>query len=295
LSAVRRIRVSFEPWRAELAPHIGGSILTLTHGSRAVLRPTPDDAVAQLAVRRTACFPLVPYANRIAEGRFQWDGRDYRLAENFPDSRHPLHGVGWRRPWDVVSADESTCRLRLEHRPRAGDEEDWPFAFDAEQAIALSGTGLRVSLSVTNTHEAAAPLGLGFHPLFARRGGERLIFQASAAWRNGADMLPASRVSGDLWEHSRGQAVGAQNLDNDFVGWQGTARIESAHFPAIRISASPTLSCLRVFTPPDKDFFAVEPVSHSTDAINHGDAADVLRVLPGASVSGSMTLSVDPE
>jgi aldose 1-epimerase len=288
------LNLSFEDWRTEVAPHIGGSILSLTHASRTVLRPTPEEAVEAGAVRRTACFPLVPYANRIAEGRFLWDGRAHRLAENFPASPHPLHGVGWRRPWQVVSADERSCVLRLEHRPRGSEQQDWPFAFDAEQKMSLGIGGLRVELSVVNVDESAAPLGLGLHPLFPRRGSERLIFNAAGAWRNGSDMLPASPVSGGLWEHAAGQSLDAQDLDNDFFGWNGTARIEAECSDAIHISASSIFSALRVFTPADKDFFAVEPVSHSTDAINRGGAAELLRVQPGARLSGTMTIDVCP-
>jgi aldose 1-epimerase len=286
------LSLCFEDWRTEIAPHIGGSILSLTHARRTVLRPTPEEAVEAGTVRRTACFPLVPYANRIAEGRFLWDGRAHRLAENFPASPHPLHGVGWRRPWHIVAVDERSCVLRLEHRLRDCEHSDWPFAFDAEQKISLGIGGLSVELSVVNADESAAPLGLGLHPLFPRRGSERLIFFAAGAWRNGSDMLPASRVSGGLWEHAAGQSIDAQVLDNDFFGWNGTARIEADCSHAIRISASPIFSSLRVFTPAGKDFFAVEPVSHSTDAINRGGAAELLRVQPGARLSGTMTIDV---
>ena len=287
-----RLRLSFDEWRAEIAPHIGGSILSLTHAGRTVLRPTPEEAVETGAVRRTACFPLVPYANRIADGRFRWDGRAHRLVENFPASPHPLHGVGWRRAWHVVSADECSCVLRLEHRPQGDEQQDWPFAFDAEQKISLGSGGLSVKLSVINSDEFAAPLGLGLHPLFPRRGSERLTFNAAGAWRNGSDMLPSLRVSGGLWEHAAGQSIDAQVLDNDFFGWEGVARIEAEGADPIRISASAIFSLLRVFTPADKDFFAIEPVSHSTDAINRSGTAELLRMQPGAGLSGTMNIDV---
>jgi aldose 1-epimerase len=50
---------------------------------------------------------------------------------------------------------------------------------------------------------------------------------------------------------------------------------------------------LRVFTPPDKDFFAVEPVSHSTDAINRDEGAELLRVQPGERLFGTMTITME--
>ncbi|WP_083760950.1 hypothetical protein [Novosphingobium aromaticivorans] len=43
-----------------------------------------------------ACFHIVPFCNRISEGRFAMDGVDHCLPSNFPKAWHPhaLHGYG---------------------------------------------------------------------------------------------------------------------------------------------------------------------------------------------------------
>ena len=291
---MERHTLSFADWRAELAPHIGGSILSVTRRGICVLRPTTDAAFTHGWVRKTACYPLIPSANRISQGRFAWDGIQHRLAVNFPDSAHPLHGVGWQSPWIVVSASPRHCELRLVHRSTGRDDSGWPFAFEASQAISLGERGLTVDLLLANTGDSPAPFGLGLHPLFPRRHGERLKFVSAGAWCNGPDMLPSREVSGGLWDHSAGQLVGAERLDNDFVGWNGTAEIISDEAPPIRISASPTLPYLRVFTPADQDFFAVEPVSHLTDAINRtASGVGMTRVEPGGRLKGSVVIDTD--
>jgi aldose 1-epimerase len=295
LLTVTRLLLAFEDWRAEVAPHIGGSILSLSRGAQSILRPTSQDALTSGSVRRTACYPLVPYANRIARGRFCWAGVEYALPENFPGSAHPVHGVGWRRPWRVVSVDAHSCCLRLEHRPSSVAVQDWPFAFDVEQTISLRADGMMIDLSVVNAGEFPAPLGLGLHPLFVRRGSERIRFTAAGAWRNGPDMLRSAPISGGLWNHRAGQPVGAQALDNDFFGWDGAARIGSGQAPAIRITASRIFSVLRVFTPRQQDFFAIEPVSHLTDAINgtSGSGASMFIAEPGAQLAGTVWIGAD--
>lgn len=285
----------FEDWRAEVAPHIGGSILSLKRAAQPILRPTSREALASGSVRRTACYPLVPYANRIAQGRFRWQGVEYELPENFPGSAHPLHGVGWHRVWQVVRADAHSCRLKLEYRPSRDVASDWPFAFDMEQEISLRASGLTISLSVVNASDTSAPLGLGLHPWFVRRGAERIQFTAAGAWRNGADMLRSTPISLDAWNHGEGQPVGAHELDNDFFGWNGTARIESGDAPPIRITASGIFSVLRVFTPPGQDSFALEPVSHLSNAINSPSEAggDMFNAAAGARLEGSVRIGAD--
>jgi aldose 1-epimerase len=283
------LSIAWNDWRADLAPQIGGSVVSLRLGDEAVLRSMPDDALAAGDVRRTACYPLVPYANRIAQGRFRFAGKVHCLRENFPDSVHSLHGVGWRRPWHVLRADARSCDLVVQHRPDGENVLDWPFEFDAHQRYVLRPEGLVVSLSVTNTSSADAPVGLGLHPLFPRRPRATLAFKAYGAWRNGADMLPAERVSGGEWDHGGGRAIGAADLDNDFFGWDGRAAMAA---PGLRVllAASSVFSALRVFTPAGRDFFAVEPVSHCADAINRGGLA---ILAPGATLAGTMTLGAE--
>jgi aldose 1-epimerase len=292
---VTRLLLAFEDWRAEVAPHIGGSILSLRRAAQPILRPTSSEDLASGSVRRTACYPLVPYANRIAQGRFRWQGVEYALPQNFPGSVHPLHGVGWRRAWQVVCVDAHSCRLRLEYRPSRDVASDWPFAFDMEQEISLRTGGLAISLSVVNASDSSAPLGLGLHPWFVRRGSERIQFTAAGAWRNGADMLRSTPISLDVWNHSEGQPVGAHALDNDFFGWDGTARIESGDAPPLRITASGIFSVLRAFTPPGQESFALEPVSHLSNAINcPSDAgAGMFNAASGARLAGTVRIGAD--
>lgn len=154
---------------------------------------------------------------------------------------------------------------------------------------------MMVDLCVVNAGESPAPLGLGLHPLFVRRGAERIRFTAAGAWRNGLDMLRSAPIDGGLWNHSEGQPVGAQELDNDFFGWEGAACIESGQALPIRITASAIFSILRVFTPPGQDFFAIEPVSHLTDAINGACApgAGMFIAEPGAQLAGSVWIGAD--
>ena len=53
-----------------------------------------------------ASFPLVPYVNRIRDGRFTFRGREVRLAPNMAGDPSPLHGQGWLSPWTVEEPDE---------------------------------------------------------------------------------------------------------------------------------------------------------------------------------------------
>ena len=88
--------------RLVLRPDLGGSIAGLWHRHLPVMRST--EAADLAGARQSASFPLVPYSNRLGYRRFRWKGHDYTTLPNFDDSPHSLHGVGWRRPWEVLSS-----------------------------------------------------------------------------------------------------------------------------------------------------------------------------------------------
>ena len=274
-----------------LAPETGGALLGWTVGRLQVLRRALPDAIVSGQVRGLAGFPLVPFANRIADGRFRWDGRDHQLDRNFGDHPHTIHGVGWQSAWTVRDASAAAAVLTLVHDARGQQARRWPFAFAAEQHIALTAQGLQVTLRVTNRHAGPAPAGLGLHPYFPRSSFGTLRFAAEGVWRNGPDSLPSRHVAVPAaWDHSGGRPIGRLALDQCFTGWDGAAHIEG-HALGLTLQAGPATRYLQVYTPAGQDFFCVEPVSHMPDAINR--AAHPMRVLgPGESFAAEITVRV---
>jgi aldose 1-epimerase len=275
-----------------LAPEIGGSILGWTVGSQAILRRASADAIMARNGRGMACFPLVPYSNRIAGGKFPLNGRTHDLALNFGDHPHSIHGIGWQHAWEVDEAGPAIARLALTHSGAA----NWPFAFRATQAFRLSEDALHVSMEIENLDARPAPAGLGLHPFFPAAHRPVLHFAADSVWTNGADMLPTAQIAvPETWDHLAGRPVGSAALDNCFAAWRGRADIAWARpGPLLSIEATELFRHLVVFTPLGANFFCVEPVSHMNDALNRLDiAGHGMHILePGQSLQGEILFRV---
>lgn len=279
-----------------LAPETGGAIVGWTLGAALLLRRPSPEAVLRGDVRGMGCFPLMPFSNRIADGCFRWNGVDHMLRRNFGDHPHAIHGVGWQRAWQVAMVGSTAVSLALRHDAIGEQAQSWPFAFAAEQHIALNAETLTVRLSLTNLHSDPAPCGIGLHPYFPRAGGAALRFTAQQVWRNAANALPSvlEPVPPD-WDHTGQRPIGSAALDNCFAGWDGQACITWADGVTLDIEAGGLFRHLVVYTPPARDFFCVEPVSHMNDAINRmaNQPDNGLRVLaPGEAMRGSVVFRV---
>lgn len=269
---------------AALSPAVGGSLLWLALDGVDLLRRASDRAGDPLAM---ASFPLVPYANRIADGRFTFEDVDYRLPLNFGDHPHSIHGFGWQTDWTASETGDVSTRLIHDHRGNA----QWPSAYRAEQRVALTPSQLSMSLSVTNIGDVAMPIGLGFHPYFLADEATTLTFGARGLWLSTPDMLPDMQAPADtLGDWSSPTIVrGTSLVDNAYTGWDGTAIVQRGDGLRLTVMATGA-DWLHVYRPPDSVDFCLEPVSHMPDAINRG-GMPVLA--PGETASLSMTIAID--
>ena len=256
------LKLAAGDYELTVAPAIGGSIRSFTWRGEALMRTAQGSSVLD-----AACFPLVPFSNRIAHGRFEWMGREVQLKPNFPgtDHPHPLHGFGWISEWDIIEAE---CDYALlEHRYPGGD---WPWPYIARQSIRLGKKGLVLELSLTNLGEGNMPAGLGFHPYFPRDEQTQLHALHTGEWLNDADGLPVELRERnepiDWWEE---QPVSERTVDTVYCGRSGDIRVSwPSRGIALSIACDPSLSCTSVFVPELADWFCVEPVSHATNAVN---------------------------
>lgn len=256
-------------WRLVLDPHHGGMVRALTRRGQDILRPMPEGAEAPFD---SACFPLAPYANRIAGGRFTWRGQSHALAPNAPGQKHPLHGTAWLGTWSVETG--AADRATLLHHHAAGP--DWNWAFTLRQHFRLTAEGLEARLELTNTDDNAMPTGLGFHPWFTRRGVSAIAFTAKAVWLADAEMLPTVRATADtLGDWKQGAALERPDLvDHCYAGWAGQLRIERGDGDIV-LEGEDT-PYLHLYVPPGQDFFCAEPQSTMPDAVNREAPAPLL-------------------
>jgi aldose 1-epimerase len=290
---VERVELHSGNLHLSLSPSVGGSIASFDWvAGDGQMSPLMRGCHSRSAnVLEAACFPLVPFVNRIRGSRFHFRGREVVLRPNMAGDPNVLHGQGWLSPWQVLFASETEAELAFEHE--AGE---WPWTYEARQHFALDQRGLAVRLSCLNTSAVPMPCGLGQHPYLPCGSETRIETAVECAWEIDEQVLPVAKVPADGRFDLGDRKICGQGLDHGFGGWGGTARLSDPNWPAELALSSPEARFFQLYSPPEGGLFVAEPVTHANAALNAPEEQWPelgLRVLaPGEEMSLTMRIDV---
>ena len=212
------VSIEHGPYSLELCPTLGGCITAFRYKGIDLMRPATEGYWTTCEPRAAASFPLVPYSNRIADGRFTYDGRTYELPLNMPPEPHAIHGDGWQGAWTVEVREPAEVALVFE-------PEDAPIPHRSRQLFKLDDGGLTATLELTNTGAHALPFGFGHHPYFPRSDGLTLEATVSGVWLPDERNIPKDQVAlPSDWDFNQPKRLAALKLDNCFTGFAGKSR-----------------------------------------------------------------------
>jgi len=278
---------------------VGAGIRSYTHRGRDVTLPYGEDELAPKGCGAV----LVPWPNRIRDGRYTFDGVEQQLALSEPARRNASHGLArWAR-WQAVSQSPDSVTLGIDVVPQPG----WPFELRVDVTYALDEVlGLSVSAIARNLGTRRLPFGIGFHPYVSIGTHE----MSSASVRLGAAerlvvddaAIPVGRqaVAGTQYDLSRGRPLGRLRLDDGFTGLdrdvdaRASVVVRAGMDTGARVWLDGSFGFVQVFTSEvvaqGRAGVAVEAMTCPADAFNSGDGLLVLD--PRAEWAG--TWGIDP-
>jgi aldose 1-epimerase len=227
---------------------------------------------------------LFPFPNRIRQGRFRWDGRDYALTGVRQDPfGNAIHGFVIDRPWRVTQQGENfavgTFQLSVDAPDRRAQ---WPADFLIEVRYEVRDASLVCQIRIANPDTAPLPWGFGTHPYFRVPLSEQshaaeCLIQAPAGklWEL-ADFLPTGSivpVSGvsDLRDGVALKGVSLDHVLTDVAVAEGrTESLVMDPQSGLQMTqyADAIFRELVVYTPGHGRSVCLEPYTCVTDAVN---------------------------
>jgi aldose 1-epimerase len=274
----------------------GGGLRALRVGSWEVL----DGYPAGTTPHGRRGHVLAPWPNRLAHGRYTWQGTAYRVPVTDAGHDAAIHGFVDQLQWTHTGGyqDETRGEISVGVAMPAQAGYPWPLRVDVQYQ--LTPPTLEVVVTVSNDGDSAAPLGVGMHPYLNLGGGaDATALSLPVSARLPLDDMGAPSGPAVPFDGAIGP-VGDRVLDVPLTGLlrdaDGWAEVHAGG-PAGRITLSvdaawPWLQVFTADTLPGEErrrSVAVEPNTCPPNAFATG--TDVIALHPGRPWRGAWRLT----
>ena len=250
---------------------------------------------------------LIPWPNRVQDGRYEFAGRYHQLPLTEPELHNAIHGLVRWAAWTV--GEHEPDRVVMEHllRPQPG----YPFSLALSIEYLVSDEGLRVRTTATNAGADRCPFGSGAHPYLtvgtSLADDAILGVPARTVLRTDRRGVPVGveSVEGTDYDFRRPRPIGPTKLDHCFTDLERDedelARVELRHphdGTGVTFWFDSGYPCVMLFTGDsqptvDRRSVAVEPMTCPPNAFRTGEALIALE--PGASWVGEWGIDPSPQ
>ncbi len=269
---------------------VGGGLREYLHGERDVLQPYSVDAVCDGAHGMV----LIPWPNRLADGRFTWEGQEHQLDLTEPEKDNAIHGLLQWRNWAVLERTGDAVRVGTRLHPT----DRWPFALDVSVGYRLNDDGLSVETRARNIGGSPCPYACGQHPYLSPGPGAKVdecTLELKAETRIETDperQLPTGTepVEGTEYDFRGARPIGTLAMDYAFTDLERDSEGRSW----VRLGC-PDERVVELWT--DEAYPVTEIYTADTlapERQRHGLAAEPMSAPPNALATGELVVRLEP-
>jgi aldose 1-epimerase len=271
---------------------VGGGVREYSVAGRPVLDPYPREAICDGAHGA----PLIPWPNRLGDGRYTFAGSAYQLALTEPERGNAIHGLLRWRNWVVRERASDRVVMGIRLHPMTG----WPFPLEVTIAYSVADDGLTVETHAHNSGRAPCPYGSGQHPYLSPGAGalDDCMLELGAATRILVDehrQLPIGResVDGSEFDFRTPRRIGSLHADHAFTdldrdaGGLAWARLSAPDGATVSLWCDESYPYFQLYSgdtlaPPRRRLgLGAEPMTCPPNALQTGDS--IVTLEPGGS------------
>lgn len=279
----------------------GAALRALHFGRRPLIDGFPVDEQASGGRGQL----LMPWPNRIEDGRYAFDGTEHQLALTEPARSNASHGLARWAAWTLEEHTTHSVSLVLRLMAQTG----YPWTVDLHVLYDLSADGLTVTQTATNMSSEPAPYACGAHPYLSLGDGpvdgwELTLPAGRRTLVDGERLLPtgSEEVAGTGFDFRTARPIGATVLNDAFTdldrGPDGRATVRLAHGDdQVCLWGDEGIRWFQLYSADDRPAtarrsLAVEPMTAQANAFRTGE--DLVTLAPsGGEHSVSWGIRVD--
>jgi len=286
-----------------ILPHLGGSVNEMVLKHKGELIPIIDGykTVQDSSDNLGTTFKgsnLFPFPNRIADGKYAFEGENYVLPLNFPQENNAIHGLIYNKTFEVIEHEsgEISCQLFIRY---IADEavEGYPFNYMLEVTYKLHvDEGFLCTTKIYNRDDRNILIGHGWHPYFISGNASindlMLQFPADEILEVDKRSIPTGKTE-KYNTFNQLRQIESTQLDNCFLLEQTDKQAEihivnnarDFKYAIWQETGIHKYNYLQIYTPPHRKSIAIEPMTCAPDAFNNGQGLIVLSPLEGINLN----------
>ncbi|MDP5158317.1 MAG: aldose 1-epimerase [Flaviramulus sp.] len=233
---------------------------------------------------------LFPFANRIKDGSYQFNGITYKFYINEKELNNALHGLVFNKTFEVldISTTDTFATVKLKYNEERVCK-GFPFTYSIFLEYLLTDNTLDVNVEIINTDTKMFPFTLGWHPYFFSEdlSISTILFDAKKKLK-----LDDRNIAQELIinEQSTGFKINNQFLDDCFILDSNQVIFKTPRYN-LTFNSTEDQSFLQLYTPPHKNTIAIEPTTGVSDSFNNSIGLKVLK--PNTSYHINWKLKID--
>lgn len=249
---------------AELALHKGASLQKLKLSNIEIIKD-----LTPLAYENTfASSILFPFANRIKDGKYTFEGKSLKFPINVAQENNALHGLVFDKTFNLIESDidEKFAKVVLEY------EEDkqstgFPFTYKLQLIYTFKENKMDLEMKIKNTSSNSFPFTVGWHPYFytSNLHDSNLKFSAKKQM-----LLDNRNITVDSKPIDSSVSIDIENNQFDDC-WELKTDEVVFTTPDYKLifNATGNNNFLQVYTPPKKNTIAIEQTTGVSDSFNN--------------------------
>jgi aldose 1-epimerase len=261
-----------ERFLAVISPKEGGRIVQLILENQRII----DEPKTTVYEENFAGAILFPFANRIANGTYNFQGNSYLLTCNEKGRTNAIHGLVYNKPFEEVAknATENEAKLELVYTEKERIE-GFPFLYSLKLTYVLSESGLNVNVEASNTDDKAFPFTLGWHPYFYAEDLQNSYVDLESKYQV---IMNEHMITVGSKNHQQPREIPLKDnfLDDCFSILDRKVSLVTPT-NSIEICGEYVSKFVQLYTPPNENVVAIEPMTGISNSFNNKKSILVLR------------------
>lgn len=289
-----------------IIPEYGGNVNEIVLGKKAKLYSILDGYQTPLEIAEHDYFKgakLTPFPNRIEDGKYSFNGKNYQLPINKPDENNAIHGFVWNKniilKKEEISDKNASVQFEyIYNRTLPG------YPFKTKLLITyylITDEGFKCTTEIKNIDSCKIPVGDGWHPYFKTSGKvDELMLKIPAKYKTDVDsrMIPTGEqlFFNDYVQLAK---IGDTEFDTGFPITQNAGSVTTEIYdPKIDLkikiwqeTGKWKYNYLQIYIPPSRKSIAIEPMTCKINGFNNKEGLIVLQ--PNESFKASYGVSIE--